>query len=195
MPADCWGLKLTIALKLSLINIHIILRLIMKSLLFILLFSISLSAYSQNSDSLKYQIQRLKINNMLNDRSQKFGEYVNSLDRRTGIFGLKTKKDMQNSINILSDIIQTDNQILKETKLLLTFKTFEEEKLKSKKEEVETKSLGYMRSYNKLEARNTQLIAELEESTKSKNFYRLLSFFALIATIIMAVFTYRKIYK
>lgn len=182
-----------IALKLSLINKHLILPPIMKLLLFILLFSISLSAHSQNSDSLKYQIQRLKINNMLNARSQKFGEYVNSLDRRTGIFGLKTKKDMQNSINILTDIIQTDNQILKETKLLLTFKTFEQEKLKSKKEEFETKSLGYMRSYNKLEARNTQLIAELDESTKSKSFYRLFSFFALIATIIMAVFTYRKI--
>ena len=167
----------------------------MKLFLFILLFSISLSAHSQNADSLKYQLQRSKINDMLNARSQKFGDYVNSLDRRTGIFGLKTKKDMQFSINILTEIIQTDNQILKETKLLLTFKTFEQEELKSKKEEVETKSLGYMRTLNKLETKNTQLIAELEESNKSQQIYRLLSFLGLFSIIILAVLVYRKIYK
>jgi hypothetical protein len=167
----------------------------MKYFYSIILLIFCLSAKAQNADSLKYQVQRLKINNMLNARSQKFGEYVSSLDRRTGIFGLKTKKDMQYSINILTDIIQTDNQILKETKLLLSFKTFEQQNLQYKTEEVETKSLGFMRSYNKMESQNSQLKSSLEESLKTTQFYRLLSLFGFVVIAFLSVFVYRKIYR
>ena len=45
-------------------------------------------AYAQaNSDSVAYQLQRKKINAMLAERTQKFGQYDKSLKEHTGIFG------------------------------------------------------------------------------------------------------------
>ena len=77
------------------------------------------------SDSSAYQLQRKKINSLLAERSEKFGHYDQSLTKRTGIFGLKTKKDMQRSIDILTDIVLNDNSVFKELKTLMEYKDYE----------------------------------------------------------------------
>ena len=84
-------------------------------LIFFLAYSLECSA---QQDSSAYQMQRKKINLLLADRSSKFGQYDQSLSSRTGIFGLKTKKDMQRSIDILTEIVRTDNNIFVELKFL-----------------------------------------------------------------------------
>lgn len=166
-----------------------------KNLTFILLLCLlSIKTYSfQNSDSLAYQLQRTKINNMLDARAAKFGEFSESLTKKTGIFGLKTKKDMQKSMNILSDIIRTDNDILKETKTLLDFKTYQQETVEYKSKESESRNLAYMRTINKLQSENESLKADLSEHKKSKKFYQLVSFALGLAIISFAVFAFRKI--
>jgi hypothetical protein len=58
----------------------------MKSLLFVLFLAISCQVSAQ-VDTSAYQTQRLKVNALLNQRSAKFGQYDQSLDTRTGIFG------------------------------------------------------------------------------------------------------------
>src|SRR5690554_2014778 len=73
-------------------------------------------------DSLDYEIQRQKVNTLLKDRSERFGQFYESLESKTGIFGLKTKKDMQKSIDILKAIVLNDNHILKETQILVRYK-------------------------------------------------------------------------
>ena len=66
----------------------------MKKILLIALFSLFLAdAFAQSgADSVTYNIQRRKINMMLAQRKQKFGQYDESLSKHTGIFGLQTKK-------------------------------------------------------------------------------------------------------
>ncbi len=147
----------------------------------------------QNADSLAYQLQRNKINAMLNSRSGKFGQYDVSLSSRTGIFGLKTKRDMQKSIDILTEIIQTDNAILKETKTLLDYKTFQQEKVESRSQESETRTLAYMHTINKLQNENERVRTEIADIKKGKKFYQLFSFALALAIISFGLFVFRKI--
>ena len=88
-------------------HLDIMNRFLLVSLL--ILFTNALMAQQSNP---AYQAQRKKVNGLLQDRKEKFGQYSQSLSMRSGIFGLKTKKDMQRSIDILTEIVETDDTIL-----------------------------------------------------------------------------------
>jgi hypothetical protein len=132
----------------------------MKKLVLPFLFCIwFVPVYAQklNTDSLAYQLQRKKINSMLDERRQKFGQYDESLAKHSGIFGLQTKKDIRRSNDILMDIAKTDENIFKQIKILLNYRTYElnystfqQQQVKSKSTELETNSLGYMNTINRL---------------------------------------------
>src|SRR6476660_9984475 len=92
----------------------------------LVLFNLSFSA---QIDTSAYNTQRNKINQLLENRSMKFSQYDNSLTKRTGIFGLKTKRDMQVSNDILTQIVLTDNEIFSELKILLDYKDFEKKEV------------------------------------------------------------------
>jgi len=121
---------------------------------FLLLFisgCIAITASAQyRSDSIAYQQQRKKINAMLTERTKKFGLYDESLTKHTGIFGLQTKKDIRRSNDILMDIVKTDNDIYKELKILLEFRTFQQRQVQTKSKEAENSNLGYMTTINTL---------------------------------------------
>src|SRR5579872_5837596 len=119
-------------------------------LCFLCLSCISVNAQNSNSDSLAYQLQRTKINQMLEVRRQKFGQYDQSLAKHTGIFGLQTKKDIRRSNNILMDINRTDDSIFMQIKILLSYRTFQQQQAQTKSAEVENYSLGYMNTINRL---------------------------------------------
>ncbi len=159
---------------------------------FITLFSLPAFCF-QNSDSLAYQLQRNKINGMLDARLSKFGQFTQSLDKKTGIFGFKTKKDMQKSMDILKDIIETDNSILRETKILLDFKTYQQDKVASESKESEGRNIGYMRTINKLQTENEKIVKDLKEVKNSKKFYQLVTFALALAIISFALFVFRKL--
>ena len=166
----------------------------MKLALFLILSIIYIPVFAfQDADSLAYQLQRNKINEMLNARTDKFGQYDQSLVQKTGIFGLKTKRDMQNSINILTEIIQTDNAILKETKTLLDYKNYQQERVETKSKESETRSLSYMYTINKLQSENEKKNAQLIDYKKDKKFYQIISYALGLAIISFALFAFRKI--
>src|SRR6476661_8903049 len=78
-----------VALACWIITIHLIMKLYF---ILVLISGFSFIAAAQE-DTSAYEAQRRKINQLLADRSAKFGQYDESLSRRTGIFGLKTKKD------------------------------------------------------------------------------------------------------
>ncbi len=127
-------------------------------------------------------MQRKVVNNLLNARSAKFGQFDESLIRRTGIFGLKTKRDMQKSIDILTDIVRTDNNILKETKVLLDYKDLEKTQVKDRYVETESRTIGFMSAINKLQRQNEKIQANLIKSEKQINLlmYVLLAFTLLV---------------
>ena len=116
-----------------------------------------------NSDSLAYQLERKKINNMLAQRVQKFGQYDQSLSMHTGIFGLQTKKDIRRSIDILMDIVKTDDTIYKELKILLDFSIFQRTQVQDHTKETEESNIGFMTTINKLRNQVDQLKADAEK--------------------------------
>ncbi len=115
------------------------------------------------SDSLAYQLQRKKINSMLAERMQKFGKYDQSLSKHTGIFGLQTKKDIRRSNDILMDIVKNDNEIYRQLKILLEYRTFQQTQVLDRSKESETVNLNFMRTINKLHDQNQKLKQEADK--------------------------------
>jgi hypothetical protein len=128
----------------------------MKSFLFVLFLAISCQVSAQ-VDTSAYQTQRLKVNALLNQRSAKFGQYDQSLDTRTGIFGFQTKSDVKNSNEILRQIVLNDNNIFKELKILMEYKDQEVIAAKNTASEVNGRMLNYMQSIKKLQEENERL--------------------------------------
>lgn len=140
-----------------------------------------------NSDSLAYELQRTKINNMLAVRSQKFGRYDQSLSKHTGIFGLQTKKDIRRSNDILMDIVKTDNAIYKQLKILLDYRAFQQTQVVDKSKEIESANLHYMNTINTLRRQNEKLTSEanemlLQHENSSRNYIIIIIFMGIALT-------------
>lgn len=134
-------------------------------------------AQFKNYDSIAYENQRAKINNMLARRKLKFGQYEESLSMHTGIFGLQTKKDIRRSNDILMDIAQTDDAIFKELKVLLSYRnnqldlrTLQQKQSQAHAKETQDLTLGFVQTINKLRDQNDKLKADL--STVQKQYAR-----------------------
>jgi hypothetical protein len=154
-----------------------------KLTVFVLLCLFCGCAFAQaNSDSLAYQLQRKKINAMLAQRTQKFGQYSESLSMHTGIFGLQTKKDIRRSNDILMDIVKTDDDIYKELKILLEYRTFQQTQVQTTSKQAEDSNIGFMTTINKLRNQIDQLKAETE---KQQQEHEKLKHIAIIVFIIM----------
>jgi hypothetical protein len=120
-------------------------------------------AQKSNNDSLAYQIQRAKINQMLDVRKQKFGQYDQSLSQHTGIFGLQTKKDIRRSNDILMDIVKTDDAIFRELKILMDYRIFQQQQVQTKSTETENVNLGFMSTINRLRQQIDQSKQEVQK--------------------------------
>ena len=68
---------------------------------------------------------RKDLQELVEVRREKFDSYSHSLERRSGIFGNKTKKDMLRSNEVLMEIVETDNRIIGLLKRVVDFKTYE----------------------------------------------------------------------
>jgi hypothetical protein len=138
------------------------------------------------SDSSAYEAQRKKINQLLTERSSRFGQYEISLGKRTGIFGLKTKKDMQFSNDILRQIVLTDNDIFSELKILLDYKDLEKEQVKIRAETVEGRIDRFQTTITGLQQENEKLRAETEKKNvenDKKSIYLLVLVVSLFASL------------
>lgn len=129
-----------------------------------------------NQDSLVYEMQRQKINAMLDARHRKFGQYDQSLKKHTGIFGLQTKKDIRRSNDILMDIARTDDSIFIQTKVLLnlrnnqlTARAFQQQQIEQKSHINEDHSLAYMNTINRM---REQIDKMRQEQLAAENHYR-----------------------
>jgi hypothetical protein len=143
------------------------------------------------NDSSAYQTQRIKINNLLNQRSERFGQYENSLGTRSGIFGLKTKRDMQASNDILRQIVLTDNDIFNELKVLLDYKDLEKSEVQTRAETVEGRIERYQSTITRLQQENQKLRTE----TDNHIIYQEKQYNYLIILIIALVLSAFYIYK
>lgn len=162
-----------------------------KFILINLFFFLYAGVYAQaGSDSLAYQLQRKKINGMLAQRAQKFGQYDQSLKMHTGIFGLQTKKDIKRSQGILMDIIRTDNAVYRELKILLEFRTYQQSQVQSHYKQADNSNTGFMTTINKLRQDNDRLKAEVadhqHQQARTKNIF-IIIFVLMLASILFLV--------
>jgi hypothetical protein len=146
-------------------------------------FSTSIVFAQAKNDSLAYQFEHKKINDMLARRTVKFGQYDQSLNMHTGIFGFQTKKDIHRSNDILVDIVKTDDSIYRELKILFEFSVFQRTQIQDHSKEAEESNIGFMTTINKLRAQVDALKSDAEkqqqQEEKTKRFF-------IIALIIMA---------
>jgi hypothetical protein len=172
----------------------------MKQFLLIFLFSLFLAdTFAQvSSDSLAYQAQRKKINDMLARRKQKFGQYDASLTKHTGIFGLQTKKDIRVSNDILMDIVKTDNDIFVQTKILLDYRTFQQNQAQAHSSEADSSNIGFMNSINKLRAENARLTQDevaavaAQQNTSQRSLFIIIGLLVAVLLLLRAKYVKKK---
>ena len=154
------------------------------------------NAYSAQTptpiDSTTFEEQRQRVNTLLNDRSTKFGDYDLSLTQKTGIFGIfKTKNDMQKSIEILKEIVITDNNIFLETKKLLDLKDSESAKQQRLALEYDQQVTAYMKTVSKLQAENEILNKKIDALENQDHSNNLVLYLLVAVSLILAWFVYK----
>src|SRR5690606_356840 len=173
----------------------------MKNITFLLIGLLAFVLHSQavpqlNTDSIGFEQHRDCINTLLEERSKKFGDLDISLQQKTGIFGIfKTKKDMQRSIDILRQIVLTDNHIFLETKKLLDIKDNESDRHESLANEYDAQITAYMRTISKLQAENEQLRGRIELLGEEGHNVDLLAYLLVFVILVLSgviVWLYRK---
>ena len=150
-------------------------------------------AQTVNTDSAAYQLQRAKINQMLDVRRQKFGQYDESLKQHTGIFGLQTKKDIRRSNDILMDIVKTDDDLFREIKVLMDYRVSQQEQVQTKSTETENYNLGFMNTINRL---RKQIDLLKQEAQKEKEHQaHLVRIFMIIFVLMLGSILYLLVKK
>jgi len=169
-----------------------ILTMIKKAILFTFLVGLSTTkAFSQ--DSTAYELQRNKINTMLAERSARFGQYDQSLNARTGIFGFQTKRDIKNSNEILRQIAINDNNIFTELKVLLDYKDLQFQEVKSNVDHSQLRIDSYKKTIRDLQVKNEELLTYNQKISKNTGLLQLLLTLFVITTAICIFMIYRKV--
>jgi len=150
--------------------------------LFLLLF-LHIQVNAQQ-DTSTYAAQRVKVNALLAERSEKFGQYDESLNQRTGIFGWQTKKDIKNSNEILREVVLTDNNIFKELKILMEYKDLQNQQKVAVADHSQERIEGYMKTIKKLQDQNEILQKESNQNSFGMSTYIII----LLILILVAVF-------
>jgi len=157
-----------------------------KKIAFLFLLINSVAAHISAQDTSAYEIQRLKINALLAERSAKFGQYDESLNTKTGIFGFQTKRDIRNSNEILRQIALNDNDIFKELKILLDYKDLQVEQVKTAVSTNSESIQNYRRSIKNLQDQNETLTATVDQLEKSRNWaYLFIALFIIGCSVLV----------
>lgn len=135
---------------------------------------------------------RQELQNLLNERKEKFDAYTNSLEKRSGIFGGKSKADVQRSNEVLIDIVKTDNKIISTLNRVSDFRTFE--KVNMNYDLIKcNEQLSNLR--NAVDTLNKQLIVLTAANASLKNKsggFQWLIYGLLSAIAVLVILLYRK---
>lgn len=150
---------------------------------------------AQEKDSIDFEQQRDRVNQLIEERSKRFGDFDNSIKQKTGVFGIfKTKKDMQKSIDILKSIVIADNKILLETKKLVALKENDQDRLTRIVNEYDMQITAYMATISKLQEENERLNSQLTTTKDHSHRWSFLNYL-LLSLLIVVLFLYlKKIY-
>ena len=159
--------------------------------IFILIPLLLFTAHLKAQDSLGNITELQKL---LKERKDRFEAYATSADKRSGIFGNKTKKDLEKSREILFQIVKTDNNILSELDRAISHRGMA-------KADYSVDEAGYKQTIDRLtqasDTLNSQLIAEKEINAtmeKKMNIQQWMVYLqlALIVILILVIIQMRR---
>lgn len=149
-----------------------------------LIFNIVLSASAQDLNNASSD-RRLMME-ILNERKQKFSNYTESLDDRSGIFGMKTKKDIERSRKILIDIVKLDNRLISVLNRRLDYKDFEKTELNyntvDQSRKIEELSRNFTLADNRMKKMGSDL-EQAENEIRKRNL--IITFLVILVSILL----------
>jgi hypothetical protein len=89
-----------------------------------LISALIISCLHSNAQQMQME-DRMNLQKLLAERAKNFSAYTSSIQKRSGIFGNKTKADILKSNEVLLAIVTLDNDIMDALNRALSYKTFE----------------------------------------------------------------------
>jgi len=135
---------------------------------------------------------RKDLQNLLQERREKFDSYTSSLEKRSGIFGNKTKKDIQASNEVLINIVETDNRIISTLYRVMDLRNFEKS---NKTYDVIKQNQNYENLLNATDTLSKQVVALSAKNKilKQKALKFQILFYAITALLIyMIIMRWRR---
>lgn len=157
------------------------------TLLLILFYLITMQLFAQDRAAVRQELQ-----NLLNERKQKFDAYTNSLEKRSGIFGGKSKADVQRSNEVLIDIVKTDNKIISTLNRVSDFRTFEKVNMNYDLIKCNEQLSNLRNAVDTLNKQLTVLTAANASLKNKSGGFQWLSYGLLSAIAVLVILLYRK---
>jgi len=131
-------------------------------------------------------INKTRLKELVQERKDKFESYTDAVDKRSGIFGIQTKKDLKATNEVLTEIVRTDNQIMRELNRMLSYKTYEKVNMNYSLMESTTKTEKFLKAIETLNARVEKLEVDKKTLAKRNDKYKFLAYlFAGLSLILL----------
>lgn len=155
-------------------------------ILFILLFG--LITHTHGSDPAQ---EKLVLQKLVKEREERFGDYSRAAAAKSGFFGTKTKNDLKSQVDVLTQIIKTDNRIISTLEVFLDYRTFQKTEMIYSQADLDEKN----RKLNELTTSLSQKLKQSETDNKDLQiklkWAKLLNYFLFAATLIIGYFWWK----
>jgi cell division protein FtsB len=164
-----------------------------KIFLFILaLFMSAETVLPQEKTAQDRTADRAELQKLLEERQKKFNTYSESLKKRSGFFGGKSKGDIQHSNEVLRDIIETDNRMISVLNRVVDFKTYEKVNMNYDLLSCNERVENLQRAVDVLNNRVTTFASSNDDLKKKAGTLKTLSTILGILVLVMLVFMARR---
>jgi hypothetical protein len=135
---------------------------------------------------------RLNLQNLLAERAKNFSQYTTSIHKRSGIFGNKTKGDLEKSNEVLVAIVTLDNEIMDALNRSLSYKTFEKTADNYSSRDCEMKLQQSMQVTDTLMKQLAVAEKKMKQDDSSATMYKVLFYLSLAGCIVLSVLLRNK---
>jgi hypothetical protein len=129
-----------------------------------------------------------KLQKLIGERDQLHAQWKSSESQKTGIFGNRTKKDMIETNEWLGRIVDKDNQIMDELRML---GSIEKATITQEKEDYKSISMKLARDVQILQRSLAEKDAEIEEKISQRRTIEWITFFLFLTSVGLGWWIYR----
>ncbi len=137
-------------------------------------------------------MERKRLFELLEERRQKFDAYSASIEKHSGIFGNKTKKDMQKSNDVLTELVRTDNNIISVLNRAVDFKNYERVSLSQEVGENTQQMESLLHATDTLERQLVKIRADQVTLKRESQWLKIVNRTLIFAVLMMIFLFVRK---